>query len=62
MPTITFRVSEKEKAELAREAKNRDVSLSDVVREGLGLRDANVDQRLAELERRVERLENVAGL
>lgn len=62
MPTITFRVSDQEKNSLAREAKDRAVSLSDLVREGLGFRDANVDERLAGLERRVERLETLAGL
>ena len=62
MPTITVRLGEQERAELVRSARVQGRTVSSVVREALGLSASRVDEVLAEHERRLARLEQMAGL
>lgn len=64
MPTITFRLSALELADLKQRAAVEGKTLSQVVREAIGVaQDApDVAERLEAVERRLGRLEDVAGL
>lgn len=64
MPTVTFRLSDDELADLHGRARAGGKSLSQVIREALGLASAvpDVAERLEAVERRLGRLEDVAGL
>ena len=64
MPTLTVKVSEAALVELRREAQARSLSVSELVRQRLGVSVASgqQDERLDDLERRLARLEAMAGL
>lgn len=62
VPTISFRVSEDGLAELQAAASVRRCSVSEFVRVSLGLAGALEDERFEEWERRLCRLEELAGL
>ena len=64
MPTITFRLKDSELAELRQRARVEDKSVSQVVREAVGLAadSPDVSGRLEAVEKRLDRLEELAGL
>jgi hypothetical protein len=64
MPTITFRVTADEKVELEALASREGFGVSELVRRALKLqRDApDASERLEAVERRLARLEELAGL
>lgn len=65
MPTITIRVSAEHKAEIERKAGTAGISVSDLVRIALDLHEndiAGLNVRVEEMWRRMERLEELAGL
>ena len=62
MATLTIKLSGAEKASLRDQAQSRGMTLSALVREALGLREAPQDDRLEDFERRLARLEEMAGL
>jgi predicted DNA binding CopG/RHH family protein len=62
MPTVTFRLSDSELVQLQRDAAARGVSVSALVREALAFRSASVEERLDDLDRRLGRVEQAAGL
>lgn len=64
MPSLTFRLSDVEREELDRLARAEGVSVAVVVRRALGFAQSGeaLEERVAGIESRVERLEQMAGL
>jgi hypothetical protein len=65
MPTVSFRVSQSDYLWLREEADKRGMSLSDLFRYAMQLRDVGESQTvqsIEELDRRLCRLESMAGL
>ncbi len=62
MPTFTFRLSDAELEALAKNAKAQGCSMAAVVRDRLGFGADDPSERLDDLDRRVSRLEGMAGL
>lgn len=64
MPTVTFRLSDAELEALRQDARVQGVSVSEVVRRGLGFARSGLalEGRVDDLEARVARLEQMAGL
>jgi hypothetical protein len=63
VPTITIRVSDTERADLESAARRSGQTLSEYIREALDFaRDAPVRSILDDQQRRLERLEELAGL
>ena len=62
MPTITIRVSDQERAALEAAASRSGQTLSQYVRETLMLRERDIAAQVADHERRLDALEQLAGL
>lgn len=62
MPTVTVRLGAAEKQQLVRESHARGVTVSESVRDALGLRASGLEGRVEDLERRLSELERMAGV
>lgn len=62
MPTVTIRLGAPEKQQLVRDAHARGLTVSDAVREALGLHASGIEGRVEDLERRLSELERMAGV
>jgi predicted DNA-binding protein len=62
MPTVTIRVSEDTKRHLDANAQRSGQTISDYIREALDLRDPDLMEIVEDHERRLRRLEELAGL
>ena len=62
MPTISVRLDERDARRVRELAEAQGLSVSDLVRRSLGLMASQSDERLDDLDRRVSRLEEMAGL
>lgn len=62
MPTVTIRLSATEREALDRDARIRGISVSEIVREALGMRDGGIEGRVDDIEQRLADLERMAGV